>query len=344
MRRHHVLGPSAIAGSILALGIAFGARVAAQSFQIPAGCGSELEFRRQLAELVGEQVGAALPVELRIEGPDARGVHLLRVRFGAEQRQLEDVDCPTLLRSAAVIVAAQSKPSPSAPTPTPAPSSPVSPVVAPPAATTAAPVASATGSRPRTAVGPSAPAAPRRSAEPDALAKPASRTRPSPASYALAVGAGVTDGVVPGAGLALELRASREPRPLGWAVAARYWPRETGSRQGRQVEVSATGGRAAGLIRLAPEVQLAAGLEVNRLSGTGSGTVSGRAADSAWQVAPTLELAAIPWNVGSLRLEVGVSGRLSVVRPRFVITGFGDVYEVPTLGADAIIRAVWLFQ
>jgi hypothetical protein len=145
-------------------------------------------------------------------------------------------------------------------------------------------------------------------------------------------------------GLVLELRASLEPRPLGLAIAARFWPRETASREGRQVDVSAAGGRALGLIRLAPAVQLAAGLEINRLSGTGSATVSGRVADSAWQVAPTLELTAIPWNVGNLRLELAVSGRVSAVRPVFVITGFGDVYQVPTFGADAIIRVVWLFR
>jgi hypothetical protein len=44
-----------------------------------------------------------------------------------------------------------------------------------------------------------------------------------------------------------------------------------------------------------------------------------------------------------LRFEVGAAGRVSVLRPRFVVTGFGDLYRVPVLGADAIIRGVWLF-
>lgn len=62
-----------------------------------------------------------------------------------------------------------------------------------------------------------------------------------------------------------------------------------------------------------------------------------------WQLAPTLGFNLITWDIDYLRLEIGAAGRVSVERPRFVVTGFGDLYRVPVLGADAIIRGVWLF-
>jgi hypothetical protein len=45
-----------------------------------------------------------------------------------------------------------------------------------------------------------------------------------------------------------------------------------------------------------------------------------------------------------LRIEIAATGRLSALRPRFVVTGFGDLYRVPVVGGDAIIRGVWFFR
>jgi hypothetical protein len=150
--------------------------------------------------------------------------------------------------------------------------------------------------------------------------------------------------VLPDLGGALELGARAEVLPWGVELSFRYWPERSGSREGRGVDVSALGGRLAALFRVAPALNVLAGLELNRLEGAGAESVRGRNTASAWQVAPTLGLSLITWDIGYLRLEIGAAGRVSVLRPRFVVTGFGDLYRVPVLGADAIIRGVWLFR
>jgi hypothetical protein len=95
---------------------------------------------------------------------------------------------------------------------------------------------------------------------------------------------------------------------------------------------------------LDPRLQLVAGLELNRLAGAAQAGVSGRNTDVAWQLAPSLGLSLIAWNSRHLRLELGAAGRLSLLRPRFVVTGFGDLYRVPALGADVMLRGVWFFR
>jgi hypothetical protein len=167
-------------------------------------------------------------------------------------------------------------------------------------------------------------------------------TRGAP-RYGLALGLGVSGGVLPDLGGALELDARAEILPWALELSFRYWPERSSSREGRGVDVSALGGRVAALLRVAPALNVLAGLELNRLEGAGAESVRGRNTAAAWQVAPTLGFSLITWDIGYLRLEVGATGRVSILRPRFVVTGFGDLYRVPVLGADAIIRGVWLF-
>jgi hypothetical protein len=173
---------------------------------------------------------------------------------------------------------------------------------------------------------------------------PGARVRPSALHYGTHLGLGVSGGVLPDLGAVLELGARLEQSSWGAAVSLRYWPRRSGGREGRDLDVSALGGEIAALLRVAPLLSVQAGLEMNRLAGEGAEDVSGRNSDVAWQVAPTLGASVIAWNNEHLRLEVGALGRLSVLRPRFVVTGFGDLYRVPVLGADVIIRGVWLFR
>jgi hypothetical protein len=162
--------------------------------------------------------------------------------------------------------------------------------------------------------------------------------------WGVAASAGVSGGVVPGLGPALELSVLLQRLPWATALSLRYWPERSEAVGERGVDVSAFGGRAVGLYRIAPALDGIAGLELMRLIGTGAPGVSGRNADAAWQLAPTLGVNWIVWDIHSLRLEVGVAGRVSLLRPRFVVVGFGDVYRAPALGADAIIRGVWLFR
>jgi hypothetical protein len=154
----------------------------------------------------------------------------------------------------------------------------------------------------------------------------------------------VSGGVVPGLGPALELGAHLEALPWATALSFRYWPERSERVGERGVDVSAFGGRAALSFRIAPALNALAGLELMRLIGTGAPGVSGRNEDAAWQFSPTLGLNLITWDIQYLRIEIGVAGRVSLLRPRFVVTGFGDLYRAPALGGDAIIRGVWLFR
>lgn len=334
-----MLGVWLLASVIMALGAPRPAR--ALELGIPAECGSDSTLRDELAALTAGKPAPPLPRELTITGPDGRGLYRLRLRLDGETRELEDADCRTLLRSAAVIVVAASAPLPSPP-PSPAtqpsqaeaaapPSAPAAPSAPPPS------VAPAPPPTPRAPPAPPSPAATR--GEADVLDPERAEAR----VYTVGVGVAITDGVIPGVGVALEVSGSIEPEPLGAALAVRYWPRSSTERAGRRVDVAAFGARLAGLVRLAPVVHLAAGLDVAVLRGTGAAGVADRSTDSAWHVAPLVELDAIPWSAGGLRVEVGVSGRVALARPRFIVTNFGEVYRAPSAGADAIIRGVWLF-
>jgi hypothetical protein len=174
---------------------------------------------------------------------------------------------------------------------------------------------------------------------PDARVEPPQGTP----RYGLDLGAGVSGGVLPGLGAVLELGARLEDLPAGLELSFRYWPQRSGGRDGRGLDVSALGARVAALLRVAPALNVLAGVELTRLEGEGSASLPGRTSDSAWHLAPTLGVNLIAWDIRYLRLEIGAAGRLSLLRPRFVVTGFGDLYRVPVLGADAIIRGVWLF-
>jgi hypothetical protein len=154
---------------------------------------------------------------------------------------------------------------------------------------------------------------------------------------------GVSSGVVPGWGLALEASVQLEARPWAVALALRHWPERVQTLEGRGVLVSASGGRAVALFRVAPALDLLGGIELNRLVGEGTANVRGPVSDVAWQLAPVLGANLITMNIGYLRLELGALARLSVLRPRFEVTGFGTLYRAPALGADAIIRGVLLF-
>jgi hypothetical protein len=162
--------------------------------------------------------------------------------------------------------------------------------------------------------------------------------------FGVSVAAGVSGGVLPGLAASVELEARMEAALGGVSVVLRHWPTRSESREGRGLDVSAWGGRAAGLIWIDPRLQLVAGLELNRLAGAAQAGVSGRNTDVAWQLAPTLGLSLIAWKSRYLRLELGAAGRLSLLRPRFVVTGFGDLYRVPALGADVMLRGVWFFR
>jgi hypothetical protein len=358
-------------------------------FEVPAGCGSEAEFRSELQRLLGD-APVALPASLRIASVQGAGYEL-RLALGEDLRVLRDPECRTLWRSAIVISAASiaatrmeaSTPegapdapatlAPSQPPVTPLvpasgslsepvstppassppaapPSSPAAPAASHSAARAPAAPAAAPAARPRSAVArrvarrrrPAPPGEPR-------VSSPVAPAREQPASaaaarYGLSLGGGLSGGVLPGSAANLELEGRLELAPGGLSLALRYWPERSQSREGRGLDVSAFGGRAAGLFWVVPQLQLVGGLELNRLAGAARTGVSGRSTAAAWQLAPTLGLNLMAWSSRHLRLELAALGRLSLLRPRFVVTGFGDLYRVPALGADVMLRGVWFFR
>lgn len=345
---------------LLGVGVGVSPALAQSPIQVPEGCGSEEEFRREIRRLTGA-AEAFVPSALVIEPvPSEPAGYELRLVIGGELRLLRDSDCRVLWRSAIVIAAAAARGEPTpAPSPAPEPPSlpepslPEPPSPGPPAQ----PVPRAAPAAPRAIIPRSAAVRPLRAAPAAPPRAPAVAVRPRRPYRSVALeppalgevragldlGVAVSAGVLPDVGGLLDVGARLEVLP--WAVSAslRYWPERSQSRDGRVLEVSAWGARFAGSFRAAAALNLTAGIEINRLVGEGAEGVSGRNADAVWHWAPTAGLSLITWDIRSLRLEIGAAARLSIGRPRFVVTGFGDLYRVPLLGADAIIRGVWLF-
>lgn len=333
-------------------------RATAQSrIQVPDGCGSELEFRNEVERLTGSPAAEAALSSLRIDALPGEGTgYELRLVVGDEVRVLSDPQCRILWRSAVVIVAAAAKGEPGAEpseppelpvSPDPPSSSPAEPPPPPRRASPDLPSPSpAQPPRPAGAAPPARVEAPERVSRPARRASATVLAEPALGVFrpGLALGIGVSGGVLPDLGSVLDASARAEVLPWAFDVSVRYWPRRSETREGRGVDISALGVRIAGLYRVASALNLIAGIEVNRLVGEGTEGVSGRNTDAVWHWAPTLGFSLITWDISDLRLEIGAAGRLSVLRPRFVVTGFGDVYRVPALGADAIIRGVWLFR
>lgn len=335
---------------------------AAEGFSVPEGCGSESAFESEFERLTGTPAPGDVPTSLVIEALGEG--YELRLVVRDEQRVLRDPDCRTLWRSAIVISAAAiGLDAPLGESASP----PQAPAAASPPPMTSAPPAAADAPPPAAAEAPPPPSPPAKRARrpPVARTKAARRSRPpptpsasppSPAAsvpapsnppsgvrYGVDLGAGLSGGVLPGVGAVLELGARVEAWPGAGLLALRYWPERSASRDGRGVDVSAVGVRAAAAFWVTHRVMVLGGLELNRLAGVGFEDLSGRSSDDAWQLAPTLGLSLIAWNNRHLRIELGGVGRASLVRPAFVVTGYGEVYRVPALGADAIIRGVWLF-
>lgn len=309
-----IVRASALVSLSLALSVlALSGRARAQTrFSVPDGCGSELEFRAELERLLEERARVVLPSSLVISAPDATGQHTLRLELAGQTRILRERDCPTLLRSAVVITAAAARELPPEPEPEPEP-----------------------GTEPE----------PEPQTEPEPQPEPEPRDSPSlPLAWTLQLGAGVASGIVPGLGPTLLAAATLEPAPLGAALSLRYALPQDEQTEGRTVDVDSIGLRGELLYRFVPVLELALGVEADWLHGTGAPGVSARQSSSVWRVAPTLGLSAIPWPDAQPRLELGVSAQLAVVRPRFVVEGFGDLYRVPLAGVDAIIRGAWLFH
>jgi hypothetical protein len=275
-------------------------------FEVPAACGNEAEFRRELVALTGKDADRAWPSTVRIEPAAPDGGYRLTLELAAGRRELEHLDCRVLFRSALVIAAAS--------------------------------VGSGEASEPAgPAHGPSAPSAD------DARS---TRTRPQ-AQRALrgtvALGSGIALGVVPGPTAAFEARLGGDLGPLGASVAVRHFVSRHAAVGGRGADIGGYGLRVAALYAPLPWLAGSLGLDADWLVGRGTVGIAVPLEDSAWTLAPSLELALIPVRTRLLSLEVAAAGRLAVKRPVFEVTGFGEIFRPPAGSLISVARGVFHF-
>jgi hypothetical protein len=176
----------------------------------------------------------------------------------------------------------------------------------------------------------------------DATEQAASRAERPPWILRVSAGAGAAAGPLPGVAPLFEISGGADHRRLGLTLSARYLPAtvvRTPSRQG--VLVTGAGARLLASYEPWPRVRIAIGAAAHLLYGEGRGARD-PASDATYDIESVVELAAVPLRTESFKFEVGVGAHWAAVRPSFLITGFGEVYEVPKFGGEGLLRVVWL--
>jgi hypothetical protein len=324
-----------------------GLRAEGDVFDVPAGCGSPEEFLAQAARLLGAPQVEALPSSLRIEQRHGGASFRMRLTLGQEVRELNDPSCQTLFRSAVVIVAAGLRgettqrssdevPALDLTLPAGVPELPAPRESPAPAALSPEPMQQ----RPPPVLRDRAVVVVPARTPIDVSPSRERDVANAPLSFEVGLGAGAGIGTTPGVGPSFTGHLVVSSRTLGARLSAHYWPGMTAVRLGRGVLVSALGAELGLDVRIGTRLRAAAGFGVKRLEGSGR-SVAGGSSDSVWDAAPSLEAAANIWNYGSIGLELGARAELSLVRPRFVVAGFGDIYRVPAAGGAAILRFVF---
>lgn len=291
-----------------------------ERFQVPDGCGTRAEFERELERLLGSETLEPSSYDLSIAQSSEGGGYLLRMTIRGTERELGDADCRTLFKSAVVVAAASVKPD----------------------LLSAEPAVNAVSqpeSSPPSSEQPSATVA-----QSDTIAvspPPATAASDDSASWrgGIGIGGGAIAGLVPGVAPLVEVRGLAERARFGGLLSLRYVAVGTEELEGeRGVEIRSFGGRVAALYQPADFARLTAGLEADLMLGQGTG-VTTPLSDEAWSLAASLEIAAIPFRLAGIELELALSGRWAFLRPRFEIGGFGDAYRVPAFGGAGVIRA-----
>ena len=278
------------------------------SVDAPPGCGSEAELRGELSRLLGADAARAEPLLLQIRTPESEDAeYALELEVQGEHRTLRDRDCRALFKAALVMVASAVEPSR---------------VQAAAPETERAPV--------------HAPASTEEKRASDAAPNIAWRAH-------IDAGAGIALGVLPAPAPRFELSGGIEHGALGALLALHYlMPEEKRAADGHGVRAWALGGRVAATFAPVPFLRLGAGVEINRLRGTGLGSKS-TGSDSVWMVAPLVEAALVPLHEGPLRLELALDAHYALLRPSFEILGYGAVFQVARFGGSAVARVGWQF-
>jgi hypothetical protein len=297
------------------------ARAQSPKFEVPPECGSQAEFRSELARLAGADAERAEPSLLVIAregaGDAAASEYRLTLDVGGERRELIHADCSVLFRSALVIAAASVR----------------APEVEEEAPPLRAPVA--------VAAPPSAPPLDEPS-EPTEAGEDGPR-HPLKLGGSVSGGAGLALGVLPEAAAVFEVRGTFLVERFGVSLSGKYLPPRFVSAEGRGADIHAFGLRGALGLRPVDLLWISAGLDADLLVGEGVSGLATTYEDSAWTLAPSLELALIPINTRHLALEIALQGRFAVQRPVFEVTGFRELYQVPPWGMLSVARGVFHF-
>lgn len=315
-------------------------------FEVPAHCGDEASFRRHLSALAGADAERGRPAHVLITGPDAQGRYSLALTLADEVRTLQDDDCRTLLRSAAVIAAAAVVPaSPEDPEDPGSPDAHGDPGVLP-----AVPSAPSQSAEPPAAPSTQLPEPPP-DARPSKVRDRAPRTRVSraTASYprgrwrgGLGAGVGLAIGIVPNVAARFEVVAEATREPWGIRVMAGALSPTEARIGARGVTVLAVSTQIVARRQLVRRLHVGLGLSADWLRGRGRG-VGEAQVDGVWMLAPLLDVTAIPVDRRAFRLEFGANLRIAANRPQFQVAGVGRLYEVPRFGFLAVIRGTWKF-
>jgi hypothetical protein len=275
------------------------------TFELPASCGSEAEFRRELVALTGKDADRAWPTSLRITADPSSPGYRLTLEHSGTRRELEHLDCRVLFRSALVISAASVGSAHAPPEPAPAAPPPL------PERASAAPT--------------------ERSDEPLAV------------RGTVALGSGVALGVVPGPTAAFEARVGGTIGGFGASLAFRHFVPRYVAVGGRGADIGGYGLRFAAVYAPRPWLSGSLGLDADWLVGRGRVGIAVPLEDSAWTLAPSLELAVAPVATRHWSVELAAAGRYAVVRPVFEVTGFGQIFRPPGGSLFAVARGVFHF-
>lgn len=287
---------------------------AANAFDIPAECGTQSEFARE--------VDARLPPNAPRPAPDVSiersgSGYSLKLRLAQESREFSHADCRELFRVAVVVTVAMSL---SHEAHSQSPGSEGAPATRP--------VTSAAPPQERVRAG---------STE---------RTEPRPHwAFGASAAPGLSFGMAPQPVLQFELEGRALQGMFGLALGLRYRaPGEEQDANNRGVRVSSFGGELAFLARPHRVLEASLGASVYRLFGSGLGAAVAERTDSAWSAGPTLGLMLIPLQRGGTWVGVGGDLHLDLVQPEFQILNYDTVFRVPLFSGSAFLRIGHVFN
>jgi len=300
-------------------------------FEVPEPCGTREQFETSIRNRVGDAEAEAILASLSLwirEQPDA---FTLTMQIGAETRSLQDRDCKQLFRAAVVVAIAlweapQRSSTPSSASDLPAP-------VAPRVQDTPKPEAALALQVPSVRI-----------LGPVGLVQIDPKVREPRTRVPLGTEFGVSTGLQPKPGLLLGIRGGLELGSLGFWASLRWYP-SRGDRDvnNRGVEVTAFGVRAVGAYRLAESIGVELGVSVHGLRGTGLGS-NQTASALVWTVGPVMGLWATPVRWGSAFLAAGAEAHLALLRPRFEITDYRQVFRLGAVGGATFLVAGYRFE